>query len=190
MQNAISHSSVSIRSIQMCMCAFALPQEQKRNRFGTVAFDVHRMFHHDETALTTRASGLGWTSAGLPHMQEVHSNWRTNPVKPSNPLRKLTHTIPIIVSCIPNSTDFCFCPPQCGLYGFRDQNKVERLSPVDPGISREVTDLYPPRGYTHPVIRAIKVSHAACKAEFRSKTFWSISQRKCIFHLKHINLIT
>ena len=137
MQNAISHSSVSIRSIQMCMCAFALPQEQKRNRFGTVAFDVHRMFHHDETALTTRASGLGWTSAGLPHMQEVHSNWRTNPVKPSNPLRKLTHTIPIIVSCIPNSTDFCFCPPQCGLYGFRDQNKVERLSPVDPGNSGE-----------------------------------------------------
>ena len=47
------------RSIQVCECAFALHQEQKRDHFGTaVAIDVHRMFHHDPTALTTRASGL------------------------------------------------------------------------------------------------------------------------------------
>ena len=30
----------------------------------------------------------------------------------------------------------------------RAQDKAERLSPVDPGISRGVTDLYPSRGYT------------------------------------------
>ena len=46
------------------------------------------------------------------------------------------------------------------------EQKAERLSPVDPGISRGVIDLHPSRGYTHPVIRAIEVSHAACKAEF------------------------
>ena len=39
------------------------------------------------------------------------------------------------------------------------------LSPVDSGVSRGVTDLYPSRGYTHPVAHAIEVSHAACKAE-------------------------
>ena len=72
-----------------------------------------------------------------------------------------------VSSCILNSTDVWFCPPQRGLYSFRAQNKVERLSPVDPGIiSRGVTDLHPSRGYTHPVARAIEASHAACKAEF------------------------
>ena len=38
-------------------------------------------------------------------------------------------------------------------------------------ISRGVTDMYPSRGYTHPVTRAIEVSHAACKAEFGQKSF-------------------
>ena len=167
MQNARSHSPVFIRSRQVCERAFALHQEQKRDHFGTVAIDVHRMFDHDSTALTTRASGLGWTSsAGLLHIQGVHRNLRTNPVDPRSPLQKLTHTITLIVSCILNSTDVWFCPPQCGLYSFRAHNKAESLSPVDPGISRGVTDLYPSRGYTHPVTRAIEVSHAACKAEF------------------------
>ena len=46
-----------------------------------------------------------------------------------------------------------------GFYSFREQNKVERVSPVDPDISSGVTDLYPSRGYTHPVTRAIEVSH-------------------------------
>ena len=168
MQNARSHSSVFIRSIQVFECAFHLHQKQKRDHFGTVAIDVHRMFYHDSTALTTRASSLGWTSAGLPHTQEVHRNLRTNPVNPSSPLQKLTHTVTIIVSCILNFTDVWFCPPQCGLYSFRALNKAERRNPLDPAISRGVTDLYPSRGYTHPVTRAIEVSHshAACKAEF------------------------
>ena len=166
MQNARSHSSVFIRSIQVRECAFALHQQQKRDHFGTVAIDVHHMFHHDSTALTTQASGLGWTSASLPHIQGVHRSLRTNPVDQSSPLQKLTHTITLIVSCILNSTDAWFCPPQCGLYSSRAQNKVERLSPVDPGISRGVADLYPSRGYTHPVTRVIEVSHAACEAEF------------------------
>ena len=39
--------------------------------------------------------------------------------------------------------------PSRGLYGsYRAQDKAERLSPVDSGISRGVTDLYPPRGNT------------------------------------------
>ena len=122
MQNARSHSSVFIRSIQVCECAFALRQEQKRGYFGTVAIDVHRMFHHDSTTLTTRASGLGWTSAGLPHIQGVHRKLLTNSGDPRSPLQKLTHTVTLIVSCILHSTDVWFCPPQCGLYSFRGQN--------------------------------------------------------------------
>ena len=79
----------------MLMCTFVFHQNQKRGHFGTVAIDVHRMFHHDSTALTTRASGLGWTSAGLLliYIQGVYRNLRTNPVDPSSPLQKLTHTI-------------------------------------------------------------------------------------------------
>ena len=50
--------------------------------------------------------------------------------------------------------------------GFGAQNRAERVSPVDPGISRGVTDLYASRGNTHPVTRAIEVSHADCEAEF------------------------
>ena len=71
-----------------------------------------------------------------------------------------------VVLCILSSTDVWFWPPQCGLYSFRVQNKAERLRPVDPGTSRGVTDLYPSRGYTHPVTRAIEVSRAACNPEF------------------------
>ena len=148
MKNARSHSSVSIRSIQVCERAFAIDEEQKRDHFGTVAIDVHRMFHHDSTALTARASGLG--PAGLPHIQGVHRNLRTNPVDPSCPLQKLTHTTNTY--CFMHA-EFCRClvlSPQCGLYSFRAQNKVERLSPVDPAISSGVADLYPSRGFTHP----------------------------------------
>ena len=104
----------------------------------------------------------------------------TNPVDPSSPLQTLTHTITIF-SCILNSTDVWFCLPQCGLYSFCAKNKAEHLSPVDPGISREVTDLYPSRGYTHPVTRAIEVSHAARKPSCDQETFSSISQLKRIF---------
>ena len=74
--------------------------------------------------------------------------------------------LPFADTIVLNSTDVLYCPPQCGLYSFRAQNKAERLSPVDPGVSRGVTDMYPSRGYTHPVTRAIEVSHAACKADF------------------------
>ena len=31
--------------------------------------DVNRMFYRDSTALTARASGLGWTYAGLAYIQ-------------------------------------------------------------------------------------------------------------------------
>ena len=48
---------------------------------------------------------------------------------------------------------------------FRAQNKADVVGPVDHGISRGVTDLYPPREYA-PVIQAIEVSHLACKAGF------------------------
>ena len=134
---------------QVCECAFALHQEQKTDHLGAEAIDVHRMFHHDSTALITRASGLGRTSAGLPHIQQVRRNLRLNPVDPNSPLQKLTHTITTrVVSCILNSTDVWFCPPQCGLYSFRAQHKAECLGLADPGISRVLTDLYPLRGYT------------------------------------------
>ena len=149
MQNDRSHWSVFIRSIQVWECASASHEEQIRDRFGTVAIDAHRMFHHDSMTLTTRASGVGWTSAFLPHIKGVHTNLRTNPVYPSSPLQKSTHTITLLVSSILNSTDAWVRPPQCGLYSFRAQNKVERISRVGPGVSREVTDLYPsPGGYS------------------------------------------
>ena len=107
MQDGRTHTSIFIRSIQVCECAFALHQEQKRDHFGAVAIDAHRMFHRDSTALETPASGLGWTSAGLPHIQGVHGNLRTNPVDPSSPLQKLTHTTTttLFVACVLNSTD-------------------------------------------------------------------------------------
>ena len=57
---------------------------------------------------------------------------------------------------------------ETGQYALERDIYAERLGPVDPGISRGIADLYPLRGYasTHPVIRAIEVSHAVCKAEF------------------------
>ena len=81
-------------------------------------------------------------------MQGVHRNLRTNPVDPSSPLQKPTHTVTRIVSFMLPSTNVWFCPPQGGLHSFRVQNKVERLSVVDSGISRGVTDPHPSRGYT------------------------------------------
>ena len=59
-----------------------------------------------------------------------------------------------------------FVPLNAGYTVSRAQDTTARLIPVEPGIGRGVTDLYPSRGYTHPVTRAIEVSHAACKAEF------------------------
>ena len=58
---------------------------------------VHRMFHHDSTALTTRASGLRWPAT---YTGGIHRNYlRTNPVDQSSPLQKLTHTLTIIIIC-------------------------------------------------------------------------------------------
>ena len=141
-----------------------LPQVPAGMSFGTVAINVHRMSHHGLTVLTPRASGLSWTSAGLPHVQGVHKNLPANPVDPSSLLQKLTR----YNNCFMH-TEFhtcLLCPPQCGLYSFRAYNETERLSPVDLGISRGVTDLHRSRGYAHPVTRAIEISHAASKAEF------------------------
>ena len=106
-----------------------LPQVPAGRSFGTLAIKVHRMFHDDSIALTTRASSLAWTSAGLPHLQGVQTNVHTNPVDPSSPLQKLAQNtlLTLIVSCILNPTDGWFCPPQCGLYSFRAQTKVDVL---------------------------------------------------------------
>ena len=54
--------------------------------------------------------------------------------------------------------DVGFRPGQRGLYSFRAQNKAGRLSPVDPGIGRRVTDLNPTRGCSHAVTRATEVA--------------------------------
>ena len=155
MQNARSHSSVFKRPIQVCECAFALHQDQKRDHLGAVAIDIHLMFRHDLTEKTPSIRpGL---DIRLPHIQGVHRNLRTNPLDPSSPLQKLTQTVTL--NCFMH-TAFYIClvlSASRGLYSFRAQDKAERLSPVDPGISRGVTDLYPSRGY-HPVIRAIDVS--------------------------------
>ena len=107
------------------------------------------------------------------YMKGLHKNLRTSSANSNSPLQKVySHYNTLIVSCILNSTDVWFRPPQCGLYSFRAQNKVERLGHVDPGITKGVTDLYPSRGYTRPVTRAIEVSHAACKTlSFYNKTF-------------------
>ena len=123
----------------------------------------------------TRASGLGWTPAGLPHTQGVHRNLRTNPVDPSGPLQKLTHTVTLIVSCILHSTDVWFCPPQCGLYSVRAQNKAERRSPVDPGISRGATDLYPSRWYTPRNTRDRGITRSLQNRILIKNPFWSFS---------------
>ena len=108
-----------------------------------------RMFHHIMTReQKIRASGLGWTCAGLPHIRGVHRNLHTNPVDPSSPQQKLTHTNKTY--CFMH-TEFYRClvlSPSCGLHSSRAQDKAERLSPVDPGISRGVTDLHPSQGHT------------------------------------------
>ena len=70
-----------------------------RDHFGAVAIDVHRMFHHDPTPKYPSITP-GLDPAGLPPIHGVHRNLRTNPVDPSSPLQKLTHTITLIVSCI------------------------------------------------------------------------------------------
>ena len=109
-----------------------------------------------------------WVGSPLAcHTQGVHRNLRTNPVDPSSLLQKLTHTMTIICFTRRHTefhrlSDVWFGPPQRGLYSFRAQNKAGRLSPVDPCINKGLTDLYPSRGYTHPVTCAIEVSHSAC----------------------------
>ena len=71
--------------------------------------------------------------------------------------------------------DVRFCPPQCGLYSFRAQDKAERLSPVDPGIIRGVTYLYPSRGYTPRNTRDRSITRSLQMLSFDQIPFWSIS---------------
>ena len=59
-----------------------------------------------------------------------------------------------------------FAPLNAGYTVSARRTRLNVLVPVDPGISRGVTDLYHSRGYTHPATHAIEVSHAACKYEF------------------------
>ena len=70
-------------------------------------------------------------------------------------------------------TELCRClvlSPSCGLYSFRAQNKTERLSPVDLGISREESPTCILHGgSTHPVTRAMEVSHKACNIYEKKK---------------------
>ena len=120
----------------------------------------------------------------LPHFRGVHRNLRTtNPVDPSSPLKKLTHTITLTVYCILS----CLFPPQCGLYSFRVQNKAERLSPVGPGLSRGVTER--PVSFTRVYTPRNRRDRSAYHTQLAKQSwvliknaFWSISQRKkCIF---------
>ena len=88
-------SLVSLHSIntgvRVCLCI--TPRAEERSLWN---LSDRRPPHvpYDSTTLTTRASDLGWTSTSLPNLQGVHKNLRTNPVHPSSPLQKLTHTIP------------------------------------------------------------------------------------------------
>ena len=120
----------------MCL-NFALHQEgkKKRDHFGTAAIGVHRM-HHDSTSLSTRAPGLGWTSADLPHINGVHRNLRTNQVDPCSPLQKLAIYCYIHTDrCLFLSTSMRVKPINNSV---RAQNKTERViecvSPADSGI--------------------------------------------------------
>ena len=124
----------------------------------------------------------GWTSAGLPHVQGAHRNLRTNPVDPSSlltPKANSHYSTYCFMHGLLNSTDVWFCPPQCGLYRFRVQNKTERLSPVDPGISRGVIDVSPSRGYTprNTCHRSITDHTQLAKLSFDRKSF--------LVHLTH-----
>ena len=113
----------------------------------------------------TQASGLGWTSAGLPYIQGVHRNLHTNPVDPSSPLQKLTHTITLFVPCILHSADVWLCPPHAGNTVSVRTTKLNVLVLLTLAKAGESpTCILHER--THPVIYAIEVSHAACKAEF------------------------
>ena len=61
---------------------------------------------------------------------------------------------------------YIFVPLDADYTAVSVRNKIERLSPVDPVISRGIADLHPSRGCTPHVTRAIEVSHAGCKYEF------------------------
>ena len=120
--------------------------------------------------------------------REYTRNLRTNPVDPSSPPQKLTHagTLTVDAYWIPR-----FCPPQWGLYSFRAQNQVERLSYVDNGISRGVTDLYPSRGGTHPVTGAIAVPHTQlAKPSFDQKLFGRSHSWCVLVFLMYFNIHT
>ena len=51
----------------------------------------------------------------------------------------------------------------------RAETRLNVSSPVDPGIGRGVMDLYPSRGYTHPVTRAIEYHTQLAKLTFDQK---------------------
>ena len=160
----------------MCHC---ITPRAEASHFGTVAIDFHRMFHHDSTALTTQASGLGWTSAGLPHIQGVHRNLRTNPVDPSNPLQTLTHTKYCFMHAKFHRYMSGFVPLDAGYTVSVGITRLNVLVLLTLALAGESPTCILHEG-THPVLRAIEVSHAACKAEFWSIPFWSMIQLKCV----------
>ena len=99
MQNTRSHSSVFIRSIPVCVCFFitstrAEEQQQKRDHFGAVAIEVHRMLHHDSTVLTVRVHRCGldlrWPATYEGSAQELACEPGRHKY---SQLLKLTHTI-------------------------------------------------------------------------------------------------
>ena len=130
-----------------------------------------------------------WVGSPLAcHTQGVHRNLRTNPVDPSSPLQKLTHTMTII--CFTRMhTEFhrlsyvWFGPPHGGYVVSVRRTRLDALlRPVDPCINKGLTDLYPSGGYTHPVTCAIELSHSACtRLSFDQKSFLSFSQQLIVF---------
>ena len=80
-------------------------------------------------------------------------------------LQKLTHIITLIVSCILHSTDVWFCPPHAGYTVSVRRTRLYVLVLLTLVLAGESPTCILHEG-THPVIRAIEVSHAACKAEF------------------------
>ena len=96
------------------------------------------------------------------HIQGVHRNLRPNPVDPSSPMQKLTHTITVIVPFILKSAEFWFCPPHARFTVSVPRTSLNVLVlPVDPGISRGVTDLYPSRGYTRRKTRDRSITRSS-----------------------------
>ena len=136
----------------------------------------------------TRALGLGWTSAGLPHTSYIYREYTESIACVRTPYAQVAHSkIYFTLACsyfyayVLNSANRCLflSPPMRVIPSFCAQNKAEGLSPVDPDISRGVTDLYLSRGYTHPITREIEVSHTQlAKLSFYPKPFWSISPMK------------